>query len=672
MINLSSVITVLIGFGISAGQNLSDVDQCLSFVQENLRHKNMSRTLGGLVGLGWDDLTNEYTLPILALTYKQCRSDPDNQWLIPDNVVMIPIKNTALDRTSSTFNSFDEYMSSNSNKLTITGSASVKGKGSVSASFSKENSDSKHEFVKVDSIMLQNKLTFLAFDLIANEHGSMDQAFIRRIKEIASAVKEGNKMKAQFLAEVLVADYGTHVINKATAAAEIIQETYINKKEEFKGETHMNAIKVGVSGEFDGQAYGGGGSVGVENKKESGKNESTTTTTTRSLINTHGGPHINRMGTPNINDSMIHVDNLVGINQKGKLIYDIIPAVPLPEFSRMIKYTVKELIYNAVQTYYKYNSLPGCMQMDSESYNPLYCWNEEVDVKVLDEIYTATYWCMSSKDITEEKVEDPKNNSLELIMHRPILSAIDKIPKLLEACFPTSFDLKTLLENEEVCKTLPKDETTDAKTQTWKTVKDNFIHSSIRQICSSSCPKNYLNITSQQLEVLKDYPNLLEALLPLLELRRDIRSHPELFKNSAMNPLVLQQVVFNEKQSFQHKEKVNEAFFGGFFQNNNNNPFTGKSECPPYFEEIDILENLKICICYDTDRKWPIRLGKIFHCSSDEKWCPKGYSEFLAGTIKNCDYNYCIRFHTRDEISPPVVNKPPFIDYKNATAEKTI
>uniref|UniRef100_A0AC34G4Q1 Macrophage-expressed gene 1 protein n=1 Tax=Panagrolaimus sp. ES5 TaxID=591445 RepID=A0AC34G4Q1_9BILA len=301
------------------------------------------------------------------------------------------------------------------------------------------------------------------------------------------ALKDGHKLEAQSLAEVLVADYGTHMINKATASAEIIQETYISRREEFKGETHMNAVKVGVSGEFDGQAYGGGGSVGVENKEESASNDTETTSKTRSLIKTRGGPHINRMGTPNINDSMIHVDNLVGINQQGKFLYDIIPALKLPEFSKMIKYTINELIFNAVTTYYKYNSLPGCMKMTSENYNPLanyddgscddpgvlysfggiyqacnplqawanfeniefgkhcekyerrnritndfscpnytapflidsmkvqfndrtvkrqmrkcwrfipYCWYEEVDVKVLDEIYTATYWCSGAQ-----------------------------------------------------------------------------------------------------------------------------------------------------------------------------------------------------------------------------------------------------------------------------------
>uniref|UniRef100_A0A914XYV8 Macrophage-expressed gene 1 protein n=1 Tax=Panagrolaimus superbus TaxID=310955 RepID=A0A914XYV8_9BILA len=353
------------------GEKLSDADKCISVMQHQLRHKNMTRTLGGLVGIGWDDMTNEYTLPIFKVTYKECLVDPDNTYLVPDNVILIPIKKTTLDKTSTVFNSFDEYKTLSSDKVTITGSASAKGKGKASASFSRETQDTKNSFVKEESIMMQNKLCYLAYELIGNEHGGMDSSFIDRVTEIATAVHQNLHLKAKFLAETLISNYGTHVINKATAAAEIVQNIFIKKTEEFKGEAHMTEIKVGLSAEFDGQAYGGGGEVGVSNKQESSKNESTKTQHTKNTINNRGGPHINRVGSSKLDEAMLHVDNLIGINQIGKFLYDIIPAVPLKQFSRMTKYTVKTLVYEAIQDYYKYNSLPGCMEFTSENYNPL-------------------------------------------------------------------------------------------------------------------------------------------------------------------------------------------------------------------------------------------------------------------------------------------------------------
>uniref|UniRef100_A0A914PXZ2 Uncharacterized protein n=1 Tax=Panagrolaimus davidi TaxID=227884 RepID=A0A914PXZ2_9BILA len=324
---------------------------------------------------------------------------------------------------------------------------------------------------------------------------------------------------------------------------------------------------------------------------------------------------------------MIHVDSLVGINQKGKFIHDIIPAVPMPEFSRMVKYTVKELVYNAIQEYYKFNSLPRCTKLESENYNPLaniddgscddpkvlysfggiyqkcipsyswgakfqdvepgtqckkyerrnrltkdfscpnktnpilidstkiqfydriikqtirkcwwflpYCWYELGDVIAMDEIFIATYWCMSSTDIPQDKVGPTKDNDLDSIMSRPILFAIDKVPKLLEACFPKSFNLGELMQKEEVCKS--KEEKADKPT--WKFIKDGFISKSIQQINPHNS-KLLLNITSLQLDVIKDYPALLEALLPILHLKADVKNHPDLFKTVANNPLVLQQ-----------------------------------------------------------------------------------------------------------------------------------
>uniref|UniRef100_A0A914PQN9 Macrophage-expressed gene 1 protein n=1 Tax=Panagrolaimus davidi TaxID=227884 RepID=A0A914PQN9_9BILA len=352
-------------------EKLSDADKCIAIMQHYLKHKNMTRTLGGIVGIGWDDLTNEYTLPVFKVTYKNCMADPDNTFLVPDNVYLIPIKKTSLDRTSSVFNSFDEFKSLASNKLTISGSASAKGKGSASASFSRETSDTKEHFIKTESILLQNKLSYMAYDFIGNAHGGLDEGFIRRVKEIAMAVKEGKKLKAQFLAENLVANYGTHVIHKATAAAEIVQNIFIKKTEEYKGEKHMTEIKAGLAAEFDGQAYGGGGSVGVENKNENEKKESTNTSSTKYTIHNRGGPHVNRVGAAGLTEAMMHVDNLIGINQIGKFLYDLIPAVPLKEYSRMTKYTVKNLVYDAIQEYYKRNTLPGCMDFQSDNYNPL-------------------------------------------------------------------------------------------------------------------------------------------------------------------------------------------------------------------------------------------------------------------------------------------------------------
>uniref|UniRef100_A0A914P4Z6 Uncharacterized protein n=1 Tax=Panagrolaimus davidi TaxID=227884 RepID=A0A914P4Z6_9BILA len=64
-----------------------------------------------------------------------------------------------------------------------------------------------------------------------------------------TAIKEKNDLKAQFFAEQFVGDYGTHVVNKATAAAEIEQQYFIEKIEKFKGEAHMDKIAVGVSAE---------------------------------------------------------------------------------------------------------------------------------------------------------------------------------------------------------------------------------------------------------------------------------------------------------------------------------------------------------------------------------------------------------------------------------------
>uniref|UniRef100_A0AC34GL93 Uncharacterized protein n=1 Tax=Panagrolaimus sp. ES5 TaxID=591445 RepID=A0AC34GL93_9BILA len=135
------------------------------------------------------------------------------------------------------------------------------------------------------------------------------------------------------------------MINKATARAEITQETYISKSETYKGEATMDAYKA--------------------------EKHTTSNITTTSILRTRGGPDIERLSGAKPNESMLYVENLVGMKQSGKYIYQIISAIEFSKFSLFVKYTVQNLIYNATQDYYNFNNRLECMDVESENYNPI-------------------------------------------------------------------------------------------------------------------------------------------------------------------------------------------------------------------------------------------------------------------------------------------------------------
>uniref|UniRef100_A0AC34F806 Macrophage-expressed gene 1 protein n=1 Tax=Panagrolaimus sp. ES5 TaxID=591445 RepID=A0AC34F806_9BILA len=381
---------------------LNDIDTCIRAIQSNIKGKNTTKTLSGLVGIGWDDPTNSYTLPILKTTFKKCLTDNNNEYLIPDNVFIIQIQDADIERSATQIDSFKSMMESSSNKIGVAGSATFKGV-KVGGSFSSENQQSKESFEKQTSIMLLNKIHYSAFELIVDENDGFDQYFVERIEDIAYAV-DGNKMLwGKFLAETFISDFGTHMVNKATAGAEIAQETYISKSETYKGEKTIDAYKAEVTLGFKEIAKI---SIGYETRNEASETHTTSKVTTSKILKTRGGPNIQRISKEEKDESMLHVENLVGLKQSGKYLYEIIPALKLPKFSDYVKYAVQKLIQNATEDYYRYNYRPGCMDINSENFNRIANADDDscMDPNLLFAFSGVFQTCtpISSKNVTEE------------------------------------------------------------------------------------------------------------------------------------------------------------------------------------------------------------------------------------------------------------------------------
>uniref|UniRef100_A0A914QQM1 Macrophage-expressed gene 1 protein n=1 Tax=Panagrolaimus davidi TaxID=227884 RepID=A0A914QQM1_9BILA len=269
---------------------MNEIDQCISQMQTTFKNNDMIKTLAGLVGQGWNDLLSDYTLPVLATTFKKCLTDPDGEYLVPDNVFVIPVRDAEVERTSTQIDSFKEFSSDSSDKIGVSGSATVKGV-QIGASFSSENKETKENYEKKNSIMFLNKVQYSAFDLMTNDD-NFDEYFIYRLQQIAESVKNDKMLWAQFLSEAFISDFGTHVINQATAGAEIYQQTFIDRIEKFKGESNMQEYKAEVSLGFAKIAKL---SIGYETKSEKSEKHFSAKSTTKSILKTKGGPDITRI-----------------------------------------------------------------------------------------------------------------------------------------------------------------------------------------------------------------------------------------------------------------------------------------------------------------------------------------------------------------------------------------
>src|SRR5688500_18557206 len=93
----------------SSKTELGKADLCASLVQKNANSSSLAQRFEGMVGVGWDSLLNVETLPILAVTYHDCRTTPDGVVLLPDNVAAEAVFQTSLDRMATFYESYDSY-----------------------------------------------------------------------------------------------------------------------------------------------------------------------------------------------------------------------------------------------------------------------------------------------------------------------------------------------------------------------------------------------------------------------------------------------------------------------------------------------------------------------------------------------------------------------------------
>lgn len=70
--------------------------------------------LEALPGGGWDNLRNVDMGGVMDLTYTNCRTTEDGQYIIPDEIVTIPQKQSNLEMNSEILESWMNYQSSTS------------------------------------------------------------------------------------------------------------------------------------------------------------------------------------------------------------------------------------------------------------------------------------------------------------------------------------------------------------------------------------------------------------------------------------------------------------------------------------------------------------------------------------------------------------------------------
>ncbi|NWI63981.1 MPEG1 protein, partial [Todus mexicanus] len=314
-----------------------------------------------LPGGGWDNLRNLDMGRVINLSYSLCKTTEDGSYIIPDEIFTIPRKQSNLDINSEIIESWKDYQSITSASINLELSLF----SSINGKFSYDFHRTKTHQVKDRAVTTRVQVRNLVYTAKINPGAVLDKDFKKQLLTIASHLENNQTRMADFLAEVLVLNYGTHAITSVDAGASLVQEDQI--KATFLKDSWATRSAVSASA---GMAFHS--IISVKNEESldisSGFTKQYLENRTNSRVESIGGTPFYPGITLKTWQEGIR-NQLVALDRSGLPLYFFMNPGTLPELPTP---TVKKLarrVEMAIRRYYTFNTYPGCTDVTSPNFN---------------------------------------------------------------------------------------------------------------------------------------------------------------------------------------------------------------------------------------------------------------------------------------------------------------
>ncbi|XP_004715055.1 macrophage-expressed gene 1 protein [Echinops telfairi] len=314
-----------------------------------------------LPGGGWDNLRNVDMGRVMGLTYFNCRTTEDGQYIIPDEIFTVPQKQSHLEMNSEILDSWMNYQSSTS--FSINTELSLFSK--VNGKFSSEFQRMKTLQVKDQAITTRVQVRNLVYTAKINPTLELSTGFRKELMDISDRLESNQTRMATYLAELLVLNYGTHVITSVDAGAALIQEDHIRSS--FLQDTQSSHSVLTSSA---GIAFQNIINFKFEEKytSQSALTKSYLSNRTNSRVQSVGGipffPGITleawQQGIAN---------HLVALDRAGLPLHFFINPTMLPGLPGPLVKKLSKTVEMAMRRYYAFNTYPGCTDVNSPNFN---------------------------------------------------------------------------------------------------------------------------------------------------------------------------------------------------------------------------------------------------------------------------------------------------------------
>ncbi|XP_009868723.1 PREDICTED: macrophage-expressed gene 1 protein, partial [Apaloderma vittatum] len=314
-----------------------------------------------LPGGGWDNLRNLDMGRVIHLGYSLCKTTEDGSYIIPDEIFTIPRKQSNLDINSEIIESWKDYQSITSASINLELSLF----SSINGKFSHDFHRTKTHQVKDRSVTTRVQVRNLIYTARIDPGAVLEESFKKQLLTIASHLENNQTRTADFLAEMLVLNYGTHAITSVDAGASLVQEDQIKATFLKDSWATRSAVTASAGGAFH-------SIISVKNKESldisSGFTKQYLENRTNSRVESIGGTPFYPGITLKTWQEGIR-NQLVALDRSGLPLYFFInpstlPELPTPTVKRMAK-----RVEMAIRRYYTFNTYPGCTDSNSPNFN---------------------------------------------------------------------------------------------------------------------------------------------------------------------------------------------------------------------------------------------------------------------------------------------------------------
>ncbi|XP_030620255.1 macrophage-expressed gene 1 protein-like [Delphinapterus leucas] len=186
---------------------------------------NMS-VLGALPGGGWDNLRNVELGLVLRRDYSQCLTTEDGEYLIPDRVQVVPRRESIVETRTELIDHWVNY--------TDTWAASINAELSflpdLNGKFSVDCQNVRKYSLEYQTVTTRVQIHHGIYSVKAPENPDFQPDFLRHLLTLSDHLENNQTREAEYLAEMLVLRYGTHVLTDVEARAALVQQYQVQSR----------------------------------------------------------------------------------------------------------------------------------------------------------------------------------------------------------------------------------------------------------------------------------------------------------------------------------------------------------------------------------------------------------------------------------------------------------